>query len=161
MCLNNAGRLGLVLSVFVSVAWPDISGQPRQKSTTPRTSHVIAYAKQLDVSRLDPTLPKRPLDRWIRDSGAPADGTRWDFVKNCDLKGAETNARPCVQFTILHGSAGIRGLIEVGTVGDGVNGEPRLLNLSLMTGAAHEYKGTESAKKLSELPRLIAKLKRY
>ena len=99
---------------------------------TTRASNVIAYAKQLDVSRLDPTLPKRPLDQWMRDSGAPADATHWDFVSNCDLKGAETNTRPCVQFTILHGTAGIRGLIEVGTMGDGVTGEPRLLNLRLM-----------------------------
>jgi hypothetical protein len=153
----------VMLSVLVSAGalGADIPGQSRQKSTTTRASNVIAYAKQLDVSRLDPTLPKRPLDQWIRDSGAPANGTRWDFVKDCDLKGAETNTRPCVQFTILHGSAGIRGLIEVGTEGDGVTGEPRLLNLSLMTGLAHEYKGTESAKKLSELPRLIAKLKQY
>lgn len=153
----------VVLSVLVSAGalGADIPGQSLQKSTTTRVSKVIAYAKQLDVSRLDPTLPKRPLDQWMRDSGAPADATHWDFVSNCDLKGAETNTRPCVQFTILHGTAGIRGLIEVGTMGDGVTGEPRLINLRLMTGLAHEYKGTESAEKLSELPRLVEKLKRY
>jgi hypothetical protein len=154
--------LGIVLSMPMSAGArsADIPGQSRQESTTTRASKVIAYAKQLDVSRLDPTLPKRPLDQWMRDSGAPANATRWDFVPTCDLKGADASTPPCVQFTILHGNAAVRGLIQVGTQGEGMTAEPPLLlGLYFMTGSAVQYKGTESAKKLSELPRLVARLK--
>jgi hypothetical protein len=73
----------------------------------------------------------------------------------------------CVDFKILHGDcagrpcAGIWGTIEVGIVRDGVTGEPRIWRITLLTGAAYDYKGWDSVDKVSELPRLIAKLKRY
>lgn len=154
-------RLGILSSVLVSgsvIAAP--APRPRE-STTTQASKAIAYAKQLDVSRLDPTLPKRPLDQWMRESGAPAKGTRWDVSDGCSQQyTAETKADAllCVQFTIVHGNAGIRGMIQVGTMRDGVTGEPRSWELWF---AARGWKNLERTKGLSELPRLIAKLQQY
>lgn len=55
---------GIMLFVLVSagVLGADGPGRSQHKSTTTRTSKVIAYAKRIDVSRLDSTLPKQPLD---------------------------------------------------------------------------------------------------
>jgi hypothetical protein len=58
------------------------------------------------------------------------------------------------------GCAAIWGTIEVGTAPDRVTGKPRFRML-LATGAAHDWKGFDSADNLSELPRLIAKLRQY
>jgi hypothetical protein len=161
-----SAMIGVVLSVFMSagVLGADIPGQQQQKSATSRGSRAIAYAKQIDVRRLDPTLPKRPLDQWIRDSGAPPNATRWDVSDGCSQQydvQTEPDALLCVQFTVVHGNAGIRGMIQVGTMRDGVTGEPRLLELWFGAGKQQEFKGFESAKNLSELPRLIKKLKQY
>ena len=154
-------RLGALLSVLVSAGALAAGGQQRQKSTTARDAKAIAYAKQLDVSRLDPALPKWPLDQWLRESGVPAKGTRWDVSDGCSQQySAETEADAllCVQFTIVHGDGGIRGMIQVGTMRDGVTGEPRLWELWF---AARGWRNFERTKGLSELPRLIAKLQQY
>jgi hypothetical protein len=142
--LVSAGALGA-----------DATGRLQHKSTTTRTSKVIAYAKQLDVNRLDSTLPKQPLDHWMRDSGAPASATKW-VLSDCDLKDPAPPAPLCVKFEVRQGRASILGLIKVGTQHDGVTGQPRFLGLGLTIGLA-EY--LESADNLSELPRLITRAK--
>jgi hypothetical protein len=44
---------------------------------------------------------------------------------------------------------------------DRVTGKPQFWGMMLMTGSARNYKGFDSADDLSELPRLLEKLKRY
>jgi hypothetical protein len=133
-------------------------------------ARIVAYAKQLDVSRLDPTLPKRPLEEWMREHGVPADATLWEVVRGCSQHpdGMDPQMMPlCVDFKILHGDcagrpcAAIWGTIEVGIVRDGVTGEPRIWHITFSTRLEYGSKDWEYSEKLSELPRLIAKLKRY
>lgn len=149
---------------LAGVLGADGSVQVRQESASRRAARTIAYAKQIDVSRLDPTLPKRPLAQWMRDNGVPTNATHWDLSDGCSQRydvQTERDALLCVQFTIVHGNAGIRGLIRIGTMRDGVTGEPSLSELWVGTGKEHGFRDFESAKKLSELPRLIERLKRF
>jgi hypothetical protein len=152
-----SAMIGVVLSVLVS-GWAvgaDTPGQQQHKSTTTRTSKVIAYAKQIDVSSLDSTLPKQQLDQWMQASGAPASATQW-VLSDCDVKDPEPPAPLCVKFGFTQGSGTVVGLIEVGTQRDGVTGAPRFLGMFLTIGRA-EY--LESADNLSTLPRLVARAK--
>jgi len=152
-----SAMIGVVLSLLVSAGPPgaDTPGQPQHKSTTTRTSKVIAYAKQIDVSRLDSTLAKQQLGQWMQASGAPASATQW-VLSDCDLKDPEPPAPLCVKFGVKQGRGTVVGMIEVGTQRDGVTGQPRLLGRFLTIGRA-EY--LESANNLSELPRLVARAK--
>lgn len=131
---------------------------------------IIAYVKQLDVSRLDPALPKRPLEVWMRENGVLADSTLWEVVEGCSQHpdGMDWRLMPlCVDFKILHGDcagrpcAAIWGAIVVGIVRDGVTGEPRIWMLTFSTRLDYGTKDWEALDKLSELPRLVVKLKRY
>jgi hypothetical protein len=147
---------------------------PQQVQRTPKKpqtdqAEVIAYAKQLDVSRLDPTLPKRPLEEWMRDSGALANASSWQ-VSDCGQMPDPRKPEPlplCVDFRIVHGDcsgrpcAVIWGKILVGTLRDRVTGGPEFWGMMLLTGSAYDYKGFDAADSLSELPRLLEKLKRY
>jgi hypothetical protein len=155
--VSMSAMISVVLSVLVSAGALDAraSGRSQHKTTTTRASKVIAYAKQLDVSRLDSTLPKQPLDQWMRDSGAPASATKW-VLSDCDLKDPAPPVPLCVKFEVKQGRASILGLIKVGTQHDGVTGQPRFLGIGLTIGLA-EY--LESADNLSELPRLITRAK--
>ena len=154
--MSMSAMIGIVLSVLASAGAlaANAPGRSQQKVNATRTAKVVAYAKQIDVSRLDPTLPKRPLDQWMRDSGA-SDDTQWR-LSDCDIKDPPPPAPLCVQFAIKQGKGGIKGLIEVGTQRDGVTGQPRFLGMFLSIGLA-EY--LESADNLSELPRLVARAK--
>jgi hypothetical protein len=38
----------------------------------------------------------------MRDSGAPAGATRWQFLSDCDMHDREPLTPSCVQFTIVH-----------------------------------------------------------
>jgi hypothetical protein len=149
--------ISAVLSVLVSAGTlgAGVHGQSPHKPAT-RTSKIIAYAKQIDVSRLDSTLPTQPLERWMRDSGAPASATQW-VLSDCDVKDPEPPAPLCVKFGVTQGKATVVGLVEVGTQRDGVTGDPRLLGMFLSVGRAEHL---ESAHALSELPRLIMQAKK-
>lgn len=156
-----SARLGILSFVLVSGSVIAAPAPGQREATTTQAAKAIAYAKQLDVTRLDPTLPKQRLDRWMRENGAPGKDTRWDVSDGCSQQytaETEADARLCVQFTIVHGNAGIRGMIQVGTMRDGVTGEPRLWELWF---AARGLRNLERTKSLSELPRLIAKLRQY
>jgi len=73
----------------------------------------------------------------------------------------------CVDFRIVHGDcsgrpcAVIWGKILVGTLRDRMTGGPEFWGMMLLTGSAYDYKGFDAADSLSELPRLLEKLKRY
>lgn len=161
----SGGLLLLLVSAGALATY--VPGQSHQTSTTTQASKAIAYAKQIDVSLLDPTLPKRPLGEWMRDSGAPADTTLWEFHRDCDQMYANADSPSCVDFKIVHGKcadhacAAIWGSIEVGTVSHAVSGKPRFRRMTLLTGAEYNWKGWDNGDSLSELPRLISKLKQY
>jgi hypothetical protein len=168
-CVNVLVICAAVLQADVPPKSVDPVVQNAKRSRADET-RIIAYAKHLDVSRLDPTLPKRPLEEWMRENGAPANATLWEVVPGCSQHpdGAGPQTMPlCVDFKILHGDcagrpcAGIWGTIEVGTVHDRVTGEPRLWHITFSTRLEYGSKDWDWTDKLSELPRLIAKLKRY
>lgn len=155
--MSMSAMIRIMLSVLASAGAlaANAPGRSQQKVNATRTAKVVTYAKQIDVSRLDQTLPKRRLDQWMRDSGASDDATQWR-LSDCDIKDPPPPAPLCVQFAIKQGKGGIKGLIEVGTQRDGVTGQPRFLGMFLSIGLA-EY--LESADNLSELPRLVARAK--
>ena len=101
---------------------------------------LIAYAKGLDVSRLDPTLPKQPLEKWFSAQGIAEDKRLWrrsdcDLMPNVDKP---KEPRPlCVDFVISVASkAGIIGKIFVGTDQKGIDGPPKFGGMHMMKGRA-------------------------
>ena len=121
---------------------------------------VIAYAKRLDVSQLDPSLPKRPLQQWVKAVGAPAKSTEWR-MSDCDLKPdppEPPEGRPlCVEFVVgITNNSGIWGHIVVGTDRKGITGQPRFMGMTLSIKRGEEF---ESSEKLSDLPRLTSRAK--
>lgn len=90
---------------------------------------LIAYAKGLDVSRLDPTLPKQSLEKWFSAQGIAEDELVWRR-SDCDLMpdfAKPEEPRPlCVDFVnTVASKAGIFGKIFVGTDQKGIDGPPR------------------------------------
>lgn len=120
---------------------------------------VVAYAKGIDVGRLDPTLPKQRLEDWISFTIPAAENIVWR-TSDCGLKpyGPEPpDGNPlCVEFVFSLGDLGIWGQITVGTDRKGVLGEPRFDGVSVIK---EHGRVSRSTHKLSELVRVIAESK--
>ena len=119
---------------------------------------LIAYAKSLDVSRLDPTLPKQPLEKWLSAQGIAEDKLLWRR-SDCDLmpnvKKPEEPRSLCVEFVIsVTSNAGVFGKIFVGTDQKGIDGPPKFGGIHMMKGPPTALQ-FDNAERLSELPRLI------
>src|SRR5579859_4789062 len=140
--------------LIVLFAWmaPASAAQPRNYSET----DVVSYAQGLDVRSLDPKLSSEPLDKWLRSGPPHVRNLFWQISFDCDerLAPGETlkDSGPlCVRFGFeRHGAVNDGsgwGLIQVGTVGEGVSGPPHLLGI--MAG--------QSSTRLSDLVRLLNK----
>lgn len=133
-----------------------ISAQPR-----PDEAKLVAYAKALDVSRLDATLAPQPLAAWIAKLGVPATDVTWRS-SDCSLMpdpAKPDEPRPlCVDFIVTIRESHIKGLVVVGTQHKGIEGPARFESMFVIYGPAADPK-MASALKLSELRRLIAEVR--
>jgi hypothetical protein len=82
----------------------------RRLSDLPRTvttvTQALAYAKTIDVNRLDGSLPRQPLEAWLHDGPARLESVVWT-ISDCDLKpaGNAAGSQPlCGKFTFSHGT---------------------------------------------------------
>ena len=99
---------------------------------------LIAYAKGLDVSRLDSTLPKQALDKWFSAQGIAEDKLIWRR-SDCDLMPSfdkPNEPRPlCVAFVITVASdTGVFGKIFVGTDQKWIDGPPKFGRMHMSKG---------------------------
>lgn len=127
--------------------------------STVTDSTLIAYAKNLDVSRLDPTLPKQTLEKWLAAQGLRKDALVWrrsdcDLMPNFDKP---EEPRPlCVDLAVkVTKDAGVVTIILlVGSDQKGIDGPPKVETIHMMKGAPTGLQFA-SGEKLSDLPRLL------
>jgi hypothetical protein len=96
---------------------------------TPRDRKMIAYAKAIPVSQLDPKLPATPFERWlIKEAGEGAQVT-WE-INDCGeqtgtAEDAERDFPMCVEADAhLRDKRVIVVSIAVGTYQKGISGKP-------------------------------------
>jgi hypothetical protein len=122
-------------------------------------ARVVDYAKAIDVTQLDSSLPSQSLDEWLRLGPPRLEVLQWGN-DNCELKPdypAPPEGYPvCARIAFRRGRVGGWMLVRVGTTRDGIVEPPRFLRGTIAVKSSNgiEYDKTE---KLSELPALIEK----
>ena len=94
---------------------------------------MIAYAKRINVCRLDPRLPRQRFDRWFKEIVGPSAKIEWE-VNDCGEqtgspadKGRDFPFCAQAEATLPDGrKAVVR--ISVGTFKRGLSGEPKLFD---------------------------------
>lgn len=121
---------------------------------------VVAYAKAIDVAKLDPTLPSQRLDKWLQSGPAHLDTVTWE-LSDCDLMPLHSPvyvAPLCVKVRIRRGNVGGWIIITVGNFRAGISGAPRVNYV--FAGRPGVFTRTPAvpvptSEKLSDLPRLL------
>jgi hypothetical protein len=143
----------LLTAALIALALPAVC-QPAYSEKA-----VLKYARDLDVSNLDPMLPSQRLEEWLESGPPRAHEVTWR-VSDCDLK--SNSERPkdqqqlCVRFGFRRGAIGGWGIVSVGTVAKGVEGTPRFQNAQVASGPPNP-KG-RTATRLSQIPVLLDEL---
>lgn len=115
---------------------------------------VVRYAKSVDVTKLDSTLPSQPLEEWLLRGPAQIDELHWRMSPDCDLKDPKPDAEGdlplCVKIGFRRGNTTGFGLLAVGTRRSGIKGQPVLQYLDVLS--PHSVGNYD---KLSEFPRYL------
>jgi hypothetical protein len=124
-----------------------------EAQTSARDQRMIAYTKNIQISRLDPRLPRQRLDPWIRSliGNAPQQWQISQCAEQPDPTTRETSQTICGKlFSQLPDGRQLRLWIAIGTRKKGVQGPPTLW-LAYFGVAGQE----KPAAKLSDLPELV------
>jgi len=143
-------------------AYPDweivhqLSELPHALDNT-REGELILYAKRIDVSKLDPTLPSQTLEEWLRVGPAQVDAVRWTAdISSCDDKpdGEEPPDGFDLCATVSFRRNGVNGhiIFRLGASRKGIVEPPKFVHALVGAGPAAEY-----VYKLSDLPRALEK----
>jgi hypothetical protein len=121
-------------------------------------THVICYAKAIDVARLDSALASRGLEEWLQ-AGPPAlTRVQWEVNVNCDLKRRDPSPDRqslCVKVFFARDDVSGWALIRVGNVAKGIDGDPEF-EYAVVLAPDLEKDGThETVKRLSLLASAI------
>ena len=126
----------------------------------PKEAVVVAYAKKIDVAKLDPTLKSQSLEDWLRLGPARVEKLEWR-MSDCDLTPDFTEPAAgyplCAKLVYQRSRVSGWIIITVGTKRNGIVGQPRFeyAVISMRTERGVRF---ENAQKLSELPAVISKL---
>jgi hypothetical protein len=121
---------------------------------------VMAYAKTIDVAKLDPALRSQQLEEWLRLGPARIEKLEWR-MSDCDLKTDDREphaGHPLCVKVVFHRSD-ISGwlIVTVGTKRTGIVEPPRFES-AVVSKRSNNRMRFESAERLSELPRAISRL---
>lgn len=148
------------MRMIVVVAALTLGAPCSGETSAPNDAHTIAYAKRIDVARLDPRLQTQSLEEWLRLGPARVEKLDWR-VSDCDLKPdyeQPPNGYPlCVNVVFQRGRVSGWIIITVGTRRKGVEGVPRF-ELAVASTQVRDVMRTENAQSLSDLPRVMSKL---
>jgi hypothetical protein len=129
------------------------SGQQRDDA------QVVEYAKGIDVARLDANLPNQRLEDWITATLTPDKSIVWR-KSDCGLKPDQREPREaaplCADFIVALDDTGVWGKIVVGTHQKGIQGEPHVHGVSLLT---ERGKVSRTTDRLSAIPGLLLELR--
>jgi hypothetical protein len=130
----------------------------RASSVTPEDTRVLDYVRQLDAQKLEPGLPSQPLEQWLRAGTARIDAIVWEVIPYCQLQEPPGPAPLCARIQFTRGAGTGEGMIQVGTVKNGITGLPLLLSitpaktLSNLPEALDALNNTLTNRKLSKPP---------
>jgi hypothetical protein len=141
----------LILSVLWILEFPLAHAQLQEET-------IIAYAQNIQVSNLDSTLPKQPIEVWLTSLVGSKTTISWE-VNDCGeqtgVAGDSSSINPpvCSQVTSKLENGRTVGIqIIVGTFKEGIKGKPEVYFIYVENQG--EFK---SSSKLQELPALIGK----
>ncbi len=144
-----------LLASFFAVVIVLISGTFVAAQEQPYSeADLVRYAKLVDVSKLDSTLPSQPLEEWLLHGPARIDGLYWRISLDCDLKDDEPDVEKdwplCVKIGFRRGVISGFGVLRVGTHKSGISGEPVFQYLSVL-----QPLSVGGYDRLSEFPRYL------
>jgi hypothetical protein len=130
--MHTVLRIGAWLLLFGATA--GVVSDERGGEDHPSRRRVIAYAKSLDVKKLDPSLSSERLDGFLRRA-LPSVPLRW-VSSDCENK-PPSFPRPadtplCASVFANIGGRGLRLHIVVGTHSQPISGTPRIEKLYLI-----------------------------
>jgi hypothetical protein len=138
----------IVLMVLIAAAFSAKQGQPYNDYV------VLQYAKSIDVVKLDSTLSSQRLEDWLLRGPARIDELYWNISHDCDLQvpepDADGNLPLCVKVGFRRGKMTGFGMLKVGTLKQGVIGQPAFLYLDVLRPFS-----VGSYDKLSDFPRFL------
>lgn len=141
---------------LMTAAMPALCQSPAYSEET-----AVRYAKNLDVAQLEPKLPSRRLEDWLKSGPPGVDEVQWRMT-GCDLKSGrdETKERQplCVRFGFRRDGVGGWGIVTIGTVLKGIDG-PARFEYAQVASSPPNPKG-RTTKKLSEIAGLLDELGR-
>jgi len=115
---------------------------------------VLQYAKSIDVSNLDSTLPSQPLEEWLLRGPARIDELNWRISLDCDLKDPKPDVEGdlplCVKVGFRRGKITGFGVLTVGTRKAGIKGQPLFQYLDVLSPPP-----VGNYDRLSEFPRYL------
>src|SRR5215470_6001984 len=135
---------------FMVLAAPLIAAQQQSYND----DAVLNYAKSIDVAKLDSTLSSQRLEDWLLHGPAKIGELYWNISQDCDLKGSEPDANGnlplCVKIGFRRGEMTGFGVVRVGTLKQGITGQPAFLYLDVLCAFS-----SGSYDKLSDFPRFL------
>jgi hypothetical protein len=121
---------------------------------------VTEYAQRIDVAQLDSSLSSQSLDEWLRADPASGVEVRWRQTE-CGLKHVGDEPAEgwplCADFIFEQSGVSVRASIVVGTIRDGIKGQPKFTKAWIRTAELARNGRGDVANHLSEIPQLIAK----
>lgn len=132
----------------------------RSETPAPTEADVVAYAKKVDVAKLDPALQSQSLEEWRRAGPARVERLEWQ-MSDCDLKPGDKEPLGgyplCVR--LVYQRSWVSGwiIITIGTKRKGIVEPPRF-EYAVVSMRSEKGMQFENANKLSDLPRVMKKL---
>ncbi len=161
---NQAASEGSELSSETTTALSEFPRILNEVSYSTEHIDIISYARTLDVMDLDASLPSQGLEMWLRSSLLGMTRLNWGVRFDChsdwsDRYAPSTDAGHTLCVNVFFARTGADGwaTIAVGTVDKGRSGPPHLVSVTIRQ-ASKDNGAPKSSDKLSDLPRLLAKL---
>jgi hypothetical protein len=144
-----------LLATFLAFA---LSMGGSQADTRARDARAIAAAKSTSVQRLDPSLPDRPLEKWLRGVVGPQSQITWE-VNDCGEQTGNPESDKGRDFPIcaeaqvpLKQKSTLYVSVSVGTLKTGVQPGSAGLAYAVIMGPGGSAR---SIRKLSQVPEAI------
>lgn len=147
-------RAAALILLQACVAGPQVEGGPALSD-----HQVVEYAKSLNASQLDDSLPSQRLDDWLRSGDLGATDVSWKMDRYCNLKPSpeDTDSPTCASFGFSRNDVSVGGMIRVSQHSTRLDGKPYFENATVLRmplGAERRRFVTE----LSDLPAAVAEL---
>lgn len=136
-----------------------LAGPPPAEAPILSDHQVVEYAKSLNASELDDSLPSLRLDDWLRSGDLGATDVSWKVDRHCNLKPSpeDTDSPTCASFGFSRNDVSVGGMIRVSQNSKRLDGKPYFENATVLRmplGAERRRFVTE----LSDLPTAVAEL---